>query len=383
MPRSVFGHAFATALLATVAVAVPDLADAAPGSRVCRQIEAQLSGGGGRPGKWSSAVAQQRAEIAKVRRQMRAAGCGFFNSDRTCRSLSGAASRMERNLSSLQRGQARQEGGGRSRSQLIAALEANNCRGERRVAVAQRQPGLLERLFGGDRRIDSDEDAVSNVVGGDTTNVRRRHDSGRSPVITPGFDSSRYRTFCVRTCDGYYFPMSPASNRSDFARDAQNCQTACPGADVEVYYHKADKEEAADMRSAISGRLYSDMTTAFLYRSDTAPQGNSCSCASKPQGFTVIAGESKDIETKVVGIERTEVAVPAMPLPRSRPDPGADPETLLNRDGNFGADEIRKLLSDDDDPATAGRKIRVVGPVFLPDPAGAIDLRAPAQTEVR
>jgi hypothetical protein len=383
MSRGVLSGGVASALVAAIVLFVPDIAQAAPGSRVCRQIEAQLSGGGSRPGKWSAAVNRQRAEITKVRRQMRASGCGFFNADGLCRSLSGTASRMERNLSALQRGQTRQEGGQRSRGQLIAALEANNCRGERRVAAVQREMGLLERLFGADRRFDSDESAVSNVVGGDTTNVRRRRDSSRSPAITPGFDSSRYRTFCVRTCDGYYFPMSPASDRSDFARDAQNCQAACPGAGVEVYYHQADKEEAADMRSAVSGRLYSDMATAFLYRSATAPQDNSCSCSAKPRGFTVIAGENKEIETKVVGIERTEVAAPVMPLPKPRPDPGTDPETLLNRDGNFGPDEIRKLLSDNNDPAAAGRKIRVVGPVFLPDPAGAINLRAPAPTEVR
>jgi hypothetical protein len=384
MLRSVFGHVMAAALIAAATLTVSNVADAAPGSRVCRQIEAQLSGSGGRAGKWSSAVARQRAEIAKVRRQMRAAGCGFFNSDRMCRSLAGAASRMERNLSSLQRGQVRVEGGGRSRSQLIAALEANNCRGER-VAAAQRQPGLLERLFGsGDRRIDSSQETVTgNIVSGDTANVRRRRENGGSTVIVPGFDSSRYRTFCVRTCDGYYFPISPASNRSDFPRDAQNCQTACPGADMEVYYHQADQENAAEMRSAVSGRFYSDMTTAFLYRSDASPQDSACTCSARPQGFTVIAGENKQIETKVVGIERTEAAVPTMPMPKPRPDPGADPETLFNRDGDFGPDTIRKLLSGKEDPTGAARKVRVVGPVFLPDPAGAIDLRAPARTEVR
>ncbi len=275
-------------------------------------------------------------------------------------------------------------GGGRSRSQLIAALEANNCRGERRVAVAQRRPGLLEQLFGGGRRIDSGEETASdNIVSGETTNVRRRRDNAGSPVMTPGFDSSRYRTFCVRSCDGYYFPISPASNRSDFARDAQNCQTACPGADMEVYFHQADQEDAAEMRSAVSGQFYSDMATAFLYRSGGASQESACTCSIKPQGFTVIAGENKQVETKVVGIERTEAAAPVMPVPKSRPDPGADPETLLNREGNFGPDAIRRLLSGKEDPAAAGRKVRVVGPMFLPDPAGAIDLRAPAQTEVR
>src|SRR6266540_3435428 len=29
-----------------------------------------------------------------------------------------------------------------------------------------------------------------------------------------------YRTLCVRTCDGYYFPISYATNRSHFKTDA-------------------------------------------------------------------------------------------------------------------------------------------------------------------
>jgi len=387
MPRSVVRHGFAVALLAAVPLLAPTIADAAPGSRACRQIEAQLSGsGGGRPGKWSAAASRQRAEIAKVRRQMRANSCGFFSSDRTCQSLSATASRMERNLASLQRGSRVEGGAGRSRSQLLAALEANNCRGDRQLVAVRRDNGILERLFGGGSRVDSGEDTVGNVVSDDTGNVRRRRDTGGSSVISPNFDSSRYRTFCVRTCDGYYFPMSPASNRSDFARDGQNCQAACPGAAVEVYYHQADQEDAAEMRSAISGHAYSDMATAFLYRSNAKAQDMACTCSAKPKGFKVVAGESgetKEIETRVLDIERVDVAVPTMPMPRSRPDPASDPETLLNREGNFGPEAIRRLLSGKEDPDGTGRKVRVVGPVFLPDPAKAINLRAPAQTEVR
>jgi hypothetical protein len=346
------------------------MADAAPSSRVCRQIEAQLSGGGAGPGKWSSAVTRQRAEIAKARQQMRAAGCGFFSNDRTCRSLSNGVSRMERNLSNLQRGQAHSEGGGRSRAQLLAALEANNCRGERRLVAAERQPGLLERLFGADRRTDAGDQIVrDNIVSGETSNTRRRRDNGSSSVIAPGFDSSLYRTFCVRTCDGYYFPMSPASSRNDFARDGQNCQAACPGTDVQVYYHQADQEDAADMRSAVSSRPYSDMATAFLYRSNAAPRDITCTCSAK-QDFAVVAGEHKQVETQVVGIEATGTAAPAMPLPRSRPDPGTDPETLLNREGNFGPDQIRTLLSGNGDSTEAGRRVRSSGQCSFPTQQG-------------
>ena len=75
------------------------------------------------------------------------------------------------------------------------------------------------------------------------------------------------------------------------------------------------------------------------------------------------------------------------PPPRERPDPALDPETAMNADGGLTAEAVRKLLlskpavtaeAPDDD-----RKVRVVGPAFLPDPEEAIDLRAPAPTAVR
>lgn len=383
MRRSKIWRGMVVALGLGAMMSAASVAEAAPGSRICRQIEAQLSSGGG-SSKWVAAAGRQKSEITKVRRQMRAAGCGFFSSGGQCRALSAAASRMERNLASLQRG------GGRSRSnasrgQLLAALDANNCRGDRQLV--RREPGLFDRLLGASPR-SSDTgylayaDDGRNIVGGDRTNVRRARPDARSTPETPGFNTSQFRTFCVRTCDGYYFPMSPSSSRSDFARDAQNCQTACPGAEMQVYYHSGVQEDAAEMTSAANGRPYADMATAFLYRSDQ-PRDNACSCAGaqKPGGFSIIAGEPEKQQPETVAATGN-AGQPALPLPRSRPDPASDPETLLNREGQFGPDAIKRLLSNET-VANSDRKVRVVGPVFLPDPATAVDLRAPARTEVQ
>lgn len=304
---------------------------------------------------------------------MRAAGCGFFSSSSgTCRALSRSAQRMERNLSSLQGTHSRLRGGGsgRSRAQLLAALDANDCRGRKSIIVASREPGLLQRLFGepDNRRrsflFDLDDDAREP----------RDHESGQSWRLGPGFDPGKYRTFCVRTCDGYYFPMSPSSSSNELGRDAQNCQTACPGADMQLYYHHGSGEEAGTMMSMASGSAYGDLPTAFAYRSDR-PADAACGCAIKAGGFTIIAGDGRSAEPQ----RRARL----LPLPTSRPDPATDPETLANIDGDFGAAAIQKLLSKRSDPALVERKVRVVGPVFLPDPAAATGRPVPDQTEVQ
>ena len=44
-----------------------------------------------------------------------------------------------------------------------------------------------------------------------------------------------FRTVCVRTCDGYYFPISYATTSEQFPADARTCTAMCPGADVRLY----------------------------------------------------------------------------------------------------------------------------------------------------
>ena len=82
--------------------------------------------------------------------------------------------------------------------------------------------------------------------------------------------------------------------------------------------------------------------------------------------------------------EPDAAATPSILVPAIKPDPGADPETLANAEGGLDRDAIKRLA---EKPATSPvsalppeqRKVRVVGPAFLPDPAGAIDLQAPAR----
>jgi hypothetical protein len=67
-------------------------------------------------------------------------------------------------------------------------------------------------------------------------------------------------------------------------------------------------------------------------------------------------------------------------MPAARPDPAADPETQANAEGGLDAATIRRLAAAKREKPE-DRKVRVVGPKFLPDPSAAIDLQAPAPTK--
>ncbi len=152
------------------------------------------------------------------------------------------------------------------------------------------------------------------------------------------------RTWCVRTCDGYYFPISFSTTQDRLDEDQAACQQACPAAEALVYYHRASGEAPEQMVS-ISGSAYAELPVAFSYRTALNP---SCSCG-KPGAARVdmAVGADKELE-------------PAIPrLPRPRPAPGEDPETLANRDGGFVPKFLPRPLAVAEQGPPSG--IRVVG----------------------
>ena len=367
----------------------------AAGSRLCRQLEAELAGGRGASAaqlrKQDASIARQQEQLQLAKRQARRSGCGFrlFGGSDSCRSVNLKIEKMERNLDALQSRRARTADAGsrRSRSQVMAALKANGCRDE---AAAERRPrgpdgtrGLLEQIFGGGIPARGSIDELGEAPSRRDDNVARApensqggwvNDRGRIRyAAAPG----TYRTLCVRSCDGYYFPMSSASSPSEFERDQANCQSSCPGTEVQIYYHRPGQESDA-MRSGLSGQPYADLPSAWLYKQTGVPSPAGCTCGvarSEPKNFSVIAGNPPP----------PVVSEPVLPYPR--PDPAADPETLANRNGGLDAETLRRMAVAPKlhKPAGAGedRKIRVVGPVFLPGPGAAADLPAPDPTPVR
>lgn len=87
---------------------------------------------------------------------------------------------------------------------------------------------------------------------------------------------SGYRTVCVRTCDGYFFPISFGASEASFSRDQATCSNACPGA--KLFYYRPGSQEPEDMVD-LFGQKYSRSTNADLFRTQYV---ESCKCKPHP-----------------------------------------------------------------------------------------------------
>ncbi len=93
-----------------------------------------------------------------------------------------------------------------------------------------------------------------------------------------------FRTVCVRTCDGFFVPISYATRRENFMQDQAKCRATCGGEAV-LFYHRSpggNVEDAVDL----NGRPYGRLPNAFRFRK-TRVEG--CACRPPPWSETEIA----------------------------------------------------------------------------------------------
>lgn len=76
-------------------------------------------------------------------------------------------------------------------------------------------------------------------------------------------------TYCVRTCDGRYFPLPAASGQSK----AQTCNKFCPASETKVFYGGNIDHAVSD-----NGKSYSDLPNAFRFRNELV---GGCTCNGK------------------------------------------------------------------------------------------------------
>jgi len=137
------------------------------------------------------------------------------------------------------------------------------------------------------------------------------------------------------------------------------------------------------MVSGLSGQPYAELPSAYLYKQTGTPSPAGCTCSTlrndEARNFSIVAGNPPAAEPVQ--------SEPVTPYPSSRPDPAADPETQANLDGGLDEETLRRMAVapkvNKPTPAGEEKRIRVVGPVFLPDPGAATNLQAPDQTPVR
>ena len=102
------------------------------------------------------------------------------------------------------------------------------------------------------------------------------------PIDDPAADfhngaADTYRTYCVRLCDGYYWPISFSTTSDRFDADESACKSAC-GSPAKLFVHRVPGGGPGTMVS-IDGLPYSALKSAFLFRSRYDAQ---CKCQAQP-----------------------------------------------------------------------------------------------------
>lgn len=87
------------------------------------------------------------------------------------------------------------------------------------------------------------------------------------------------RAFCVRLCDGFYFPVGPAVGGRTAQAQSSACSRMCPAAEVAIY----SLPKGGEVGDAIgpSGQRYASLDRAFRFRSELS---TSCTCNGRPGG---------------------------------------------------------------------------------------------------
>ncbi len=350
--------AMALALAASLSAAGAEAAG------ICTQLQArlvqldQMSAGGSSSAAariYDGPIAQQQKEIQRASNAARQFGCvsGFvlFQSrgrDPRCDNLMSTLDRMRANLGRLISARAQQSAGdpfaiARERSAVLRTMQANRCNSGPTVVDTPRSGssgGLFASLFGQPR-------------------VNTYSTSGGQLDTTSG----TYRTVCVRTCDGYYFPISFSTVPSQFSADAETCQQMCPGAEVSLYTYSNPGGDVSQAVS-LSGEAYTSLPTAFLYRRQF---DKACTCgspaAAAPQ-FTEFQSDGGIIDLSGKDSTPAQVAAVPVPDPILRPPLGEDPETVANRAGDLTPRRVTGADTAATDTTADGKKIRIVGPDY-------------------
>jgi hypothetical protein len=166
-------------------------------------------------------------------------------------------------------------GNRRRQAELMDALARNGCSGGRPMPQQARRDSGGGGLFGWFGR-GSDEQEAQQPEG---------------PVYRSIDPNGRYRSVCVRTCDGFFFPVSYQTYASHLSQDASVCQSSC-AAPAELYVYRNPGQEI-DQAISLNGTAYSDLPAAFKYRKEYV---TGCSCKANEYNPTAIEAANQKAE---------------------------------------------------------------------------------------
>jgi len=266
----------------------PPAANQAASNPVCFRLQQQLASvdqGSADPARADQikraddAIAKQQADLDRAVSQAHKAGCageGFFALfsalSPQCGPITSSIQQMRGNLDRMMSEEQQLKGGGSDaqdgqRRALIGALAQNNCGAQYASAAASSGPGnFFDALF------------------------------GNGTVVNPSGDgapSGTYHTVCVRTCDGYYFPISYSTNATRFADDEKACQRLCPASEAALYSFR-NPGEGMDQAVSNTGQPYTALPNAYRYRKEVV---NGCSCRRAGQSWADALKNADDATT--------------------------------------------------------------------------------------
>jgi hypothetical protein len=115
---------------------------------------------------------------------------------------------------------------------------------------------------------------------------RMPEDDDRKPgdVERKRIATGRYRTLCVRLCDGFYWPMSHSTIRARFSRDAKQCESGCSGRS-QLFVQRSGSDDVEGMVD-LKGIPYTQLKNAMRYRKEYVQD---CTCRGNPWDPEAIA----------------------------------------------------------------------------------------------
>jgi Protein of unknown function (DUF2865) len=278
----------------------------------CMQLQQDLASaqGGGANRDDVVRIDQQIAQADRVfqgtQASMEDAGCfqSFFIFGRglvrspQCLKMNDRVEDARRQLTQLQEQRQALTGGGgnrRRQAELQDALARSGCGGQ--VRAPKRGGGLFD-IFGGGQEDEQQEEVP------------------QTPVYRSIDPNGRYRSVCVRLCDGFFYPISYSTYSSHLAQEADQCQSSC-AAPAELYVYRNPGQEI-EQAISLNGSAYMDLPVALRFRKEYVA---GCSCKQAEYDPTEIESANKRAEAEAAsqptkGKGKGKVAAkPAAPPP--------------------------------------------------------------------
>jgi hypothetical protein len=155
----------------------------------------------------------------------------------------------------------------RRRALLAAAAFASTVLTVPDAAFAE---GLFDMFFGGSKPQARPAAPQASFFADPNSNTPQMPPPAAAPRVAGSGPA-----FCVRSCDGKYFPVTARGN----ATPAQMCQAFCPASLTKVYFGSN-----IDYASTTNGERYAASENAFVYRKELRPD---CTCNGRNAGGLV------------------------------------------------------------------------------------------------